>query len=171
MKLIFGGEGEGWQLMQILAIAAIFIIIAQTSTSILNGVGHVMLPVYTILVGCIIKVGFSLRFIPEASLNIRAAAYGTLLAYGVVAFIDMLFVVKSTRVRIKIIDAFVSPAFCTVGMIFSVILSYTYIENYSGSNTISVLSSIVLGMVIYVALLNVTKTLRFDDMKRLITKQ
>lgn len=170
LKLVFGGNGEGWQLMQVLSLASIFIIIAQTSTSIMNGIGKVLLPVITIFIGSIIKIGFSIRFIPEPSFNIKAAAYGTLLAYGIVAFIDVIFVVKSTKTRISFMEAFVSPAVCTIIMIFFVIFSYSYIDKVCKNSSISLIAAIMLGSVVYFIMLIITKTLRFEEMKRIVGK-
>lgn len=168
--LIFGGEGEGWQLLQILAIASIFIIIAQTSTSILNGVGRVIAPVGIILIGGLVKINISLRLIPISSINIRAAAYGTLISYGIVAFIDLIFVVKSTKVTLHLIEAFILPGFCALTMTCSAIFIYSFLYTATGSNGVSVIATVFLATAVYGLMLELTRTMRLEDIKRMVAK-
>lgn len=170
LTLIFQGNGDGWELMQILAIASVFIIVAQTSTSVLNGIGKIMLPVIAIFIGSAIKVAISIYFIPYPQLNIKAAAYGTLISYIIVAFIDFMFVVKSTKIKISLREAFVAPAICTVVMIFTVIFAYANIFEITGNNTIGTVFSIGIGGIVYIVMLIVTKTLSISEMRRLLGK-
>lgn len=170
LTLVFRGQGEGWELMQILAIASIFIIVAQTSTSILNGVGKILLPVISIFIGGVIKVIISMVFIPYPTINIKAAAYGTLAAYMIVALIDFVFVVKCTKIYISIREVFVSPAICTVVMIFAVIFSYSNIFVATGSNSLATLISIGFGGAVYVGMLLITKTLSIIEIRNLLKK-
>lgn len=170
LTLVFRGTGAGWELMQILAVASVFIIIAQTSTSILNGIGKIMLPVISILIGCFIKIAISITFIPYPQLNIKAAAYGTLVSYIVVALIDFIFVVKSTKVHISLMEAFVSPAICTVVMIFGVVFSYSGFLSHTGSNDLSTVFSIGIGGIVYMLMLIITKTLSISEIRKLFGK-
>ena len=168
LSLIFSGNGDGWELMQILAIASIFIIIAQTSTSILNGIGKILFPVIAMIFGGVIKIMISYVFVPVPSLNIKAAAYGTLFAYGLVALIDFILVVKSTKVYINIQEVFINPAICTIIMIFTVLVAYSSIYKYTEHNSIATLGSIGIGSLVYIIMLHITKTLSFSDMKRIL---
>lgn len=170
LTLVFQGRGDGWELMQILAIASVFIIIAQTSTSILNGIGKIAIPVVAIFIGSVIKIAISITFIPYPQLNIKAAAYGTLFAYMIVALIDFVFVVKSTKIHINIKEVFVLPAFCTVIMIFAAIFAYSNIYDVTGGNTIATIISIISGGTVYALMLLITKTLSIKEIKNLIKK-
>lgn len=171
LTLVFQGMNDGWQLMQILSIAAVFIIIAQTATGILNGIGKTILPVIAMLIGCIIKVLISIIFIPIPSINISAAAYGTLVAYGIVALIDVLIVLKYLGVKINIREVIISPAICTVVMIFSVVIIYVNMYNLTSKNSIAVIISIIFGAVIYFIMLIITKTMSIKDIKYILKKR
>lgn len=171
LTLVFQGMYDGWQLMQILSIGAIFIIIAQTSTGILNGIGKTILPVIAMIFGCIIKIVISVIFIPMPSINIAAAAYGTLFAYGIVAFIDVVMVVKFLRVNINIKEVVISPIICTIVMIFSVVIIYVNMYNLTSKNSIGVITSIVIGAIIYFIMLLITKTLSVKDIRDILKKR
>jgi stage V sporulation protein B len=170
LGLVFQGRGEGWELMQILAIASIFIIIAQTSTSILNGVGKILVPVISMFIGSVVKIMISIVFIPYPQFNIKAAAYGTLIAYIIVAFIDFVFVVKSTKIYISIKEVFISPAICTLVMIFAAIFVYSNIFDAIGSNTIATSISIVISGIVYAVMLLITKTLSINEIRSMLKK-
>lgn len=167
LSLVFQGLSDGWQLMQILAVAALFIIIAQTSTSILNGIGKTVLPVIAMVFGSAIKIIISMVFIPVPQYNIRAAAYGTLIAYVVVALIDFMLVIKYTGINIDIQEIFLYPLICTVVMVFLVIMTYTKIYNLTLKNGITTMFSITTGAVAYFVMLFLTKTLNIRDLKRI----
>lgn len=171
LSLVFQGMSDGWQLMQILSVAALFIIIAQTSTGILNGIGKTVLPVVAMVVGCVVKIIISLIFIPIPGINIAAAAYGTLFSYGVVALIDFVMVIKYLRVKINIMEVVIFPALCTVVMIFSVVIIYLNMYNLTSKNSIAVLTSIILGAIVYFIMLLITKTMSISDIRDILKKR
>lgn len=170
LSLIFQGSGDGFELMQILSIAVIFIIIAQTSTSILNGVGKIISPVIAMLFGSVVKIAVSFFFIPYPGLNIKAAAYGTLFAYAVVALIDVILVVKSTRVYINIQEVLISPAVCAVVMIFTIMYAYTYLYHLTGKNGAATLVTILIAGTVYILMLLITKTLSIREIRSAFNK-
>lgn len=170
ISLVFQGMGNGWELMKILSIAAIFIIIAQTSTSILNGIGKTIMPVIAMFIGCMIKIIISIIFIPIPEINIKAAAYGTLCAYAIVAIIDIYFVIKYTNVYINIKEILISPIICTIVMTLGVVLLYAKMYNLTSSNNKSTISAILGGMLIYFFMLIVTNTFSISDIKGFVKR-
>ncbi|MCX7885457.1 MAG: polysaccharide biosynthesis protein [Caloramator sp.] len=168
LSLIFQGFSQGWNLMQILSIAALFIIIAQTSTSILNGTGKTFIPVCVMVLGSIIKVIINIIFIPIPALNIKAAAYGTLISYFIVALIDFVLVVKYTKINIDFKEILINPLICTITMVLVVMISYTFIYNLTSTKNLTTITSILLGAISYFVMLIVTKTLTLSEIKRII---
>ncbi|QCX33750.1 polysaccharide biosynthesis protein [Caloramator sp. E03] len=166
--LVFQGYSDGWNLMQILSIAAFFIIIAQTSTSILNGIGKTLMPVCVMIIGSVIKIAINLIFIPIPFLNIKAAAYGTLITYFIVALIDFILVVKYTKVNFDFKEIFIKPLTCTIVMIFMVMLSYIIIYNFTLKRNLTTVISILCGIAIYFVMLFITRTLTLTEIKRII---
>jgi stage V sporulation protein B len=154
---------DGWQLMQILSVATVFIIIAQTSTGVLNGIGKTILPVIAMVVGCVVKVIISLIFIPMPQFNISAAAYGTLFAYAVVAVIDFYIVIKHTKININIRETFIAPVVCTAAMVITVVFAFVNMYNLTSKNSTAVMASIVSGALVYGGMLLITKTMSISD--------
>ncbi len=170
MKLVFQNNDAGWELLQILALSAIFIIIAQTSTSILNGAGKLLLPVISILVGGVIKISLSIIYIPDPAWNIKAAAYSTLISYAFVALIDFIFVIIFTKMFVNIFEIFISPAICSIAMIFCAIAVYSKVFSITGGNSRATLAAIVVAGLIYAFMLIVTKTLSISELKNIVRK-
>jgi stage V sporulation protein B len=170
MKLVFQNNEAGWELLQILAISAVFIIIAQTSTSILNGAGKLLLPLISILIGGVIKVSLSIIYIPDPALNIKAAAYSTLISYAFVALIDFIFVIVFTKMYINIFEIFISPAICSIVMILCAITVYSKVFSITGGNSRATLAAIVAAGLIYAFMLIVTKTLSISELKNIVRK-
>lgn len=170
LMLIFQGMGYGWRLLQILSVAAVFIIIAQVCTSILNGIGKTVLPVATMIFGCIIKAIISMIFVPVQSLNIKAAAYSTLFSYAVVALLDFIFVVKYTRVRFPLYKTFIGPAISSVVMIISVVFAYSMVQDWSGSSNLATMLSILVGAAVYIVFILLTKTLTKEELTGIIKR-
>lgn len=168
LAFIFQGMVGGWELLQILAIAGVFIIIAQTSTSILNGLGKTIVPILAMSTGCIVKVIISMIFIPIPELNIKAAAYGTLISYAVVAIIDFVVVIKYTRTCINIYEVFILPVVCTAAMTIGVVLIYGNMYNLTGKTSISVLISILIGAITYFIMLILTRTMSIRDIVKTV---
>lgn len=170
MGLIFQNMSDGWEMLQILSIAAIFITIAQTSTSILNGVGKTLAPMYAILIGVVVKVAFCYAFIPKTNLNIKAAAYGTLFSYIIISLIDIFMVYKYTDIKTNLFKIALSPVICTLIMIFSVVVVYNSVYNLLYKNDISTIISILAGIIVYFICILATKTMSLKEIKAVLKR-
>lgn len=168
LSLIFMNNSDGYELMQILSIACIFIIAAQVSTSILNGIGRTFAPLFAIIIGCIIKVVIGIMLIPNPDLNIKAAAISTLISYIAISLIDFILVIKYTRVYTRLTESFIMPLICSLIMAFTVMASYSYLFNIIGKNSIVTLLSILIGGAVYSIALLLTKTLTVKEIKDMI---
>lgn len=89
--------------MMILAIGVLFLSIIQTAAGILQGMGKVHIPVINLGIGMIIKIIMNIVLIPR--LNISAVPIGTVTCYFIAAVLDLFFVFKYTRTKIKPLEA------------------------------------------------------------------
>ncbi|MCX7696003.1 MAG: polysaccharide biosynthesis protein [Caloramator sp.] len=161
---VFQGMDEGWELLQILSIAVIFIIFSQVATSIINGIGKTFIPLISMIIGSIVKVLISFRLISIPSINIKGAAYGTLISYVIISFINIYFVFRYTKTSINLFKSIISPIVCSITMIFIVVIAYTRFYEYTLSINISTVLSILSGAAVYFILLLITKTISLRDL-------
>lgn len=158
-NLIFQGMDDGWELLQLLSIAVVFIILSQIAISILNGIGETKLPLISMCIGSVIKFIISVKLIPISSINIKGAAYGTIISYIVIAALNIYFMFKYTKVKLDLFGNIVVPLFCSATMIFIVVIAYTKFYAYTLSMNIATVLSILIGCITYLILLVITKAI------------
>ena len=81
MNLYFLVRFDGVDILKYLSISIPFIIVTQTTTSILQGVGSYILPVINLVIGCIVKVVLTVVLVPIPELNIYGAVIASIGAY------------------------------------------------------------------------------------------
>lgn len=165
MKLIFPGRFEGFQILRYLSISIPFIIITQTTTSILQGTGHYIQPVLNILIGCIVKIVLTCLLIPIKSFNIYGAVIGTISAYIIASILNIILLKFKLKIKLDLYEIFVKPLYASIIMIVAVMFSYNIVYKYTISNSISCLLSIFIGGIIYAILVIVFKVFGIEEIK------
>ncbi len=97
MKLIFPGRFEGIEILRYLSLSIPFIIVTQTTTSIMQGTGHYIAPVINLFIGCIVKIVLTWILVPIPSLNIYGAVIASIGAYVVATILNLI----SMKIKIK----------------------------------------------------------------------
>ncbi len=158
-ELLLGG-----QLLRILAIGILFLSLVQTMTGILQGAGHQNRPVINLMIGAAVKVVLSFLLIRNPDLNVRGAAIGTAVCYGIAAVLDVISVVRRTKPDIRFLSGFVAPIISTAAMGAATYFLYQRLSASHG-NTPSVLVTILAALLVYVVMLFLTGALRREDME------
>ena len=149
MNLIFPGQTAGYEILQYLSISIPFIILAQTSTAILQGIGVYSKPVSNLALGCIIKGVVTLSLVPVPDINIYGAVIGTILGYFGASILNMRLLKKQLNITINFYNVILKPSFASLIMIIAVVLIYENVYNYTINSNISCVVSIFSGALIY----------------------
>lgn len=149
LNLIFPGQSDGFTILQYSAISIPFIIIAQTSTSILQGVGQYIMPVINLGFGCVIKIIITILMVPIPKINIYGAVLGSIAGYIVASSLNMALLKRKLRVKINLFDVMLKPLFAGLIMTILVVITYMNVYNYSMSSRIACLIAIFLGVALY----------------------
>lgn len=165
MNMLFPGHADGYEILKYLSFSILFIILAQTTTSILQGTGHIYRPVLNLFIGCIVKVVLTWILVPIKSLNIYGAVIATVSAYIVAAVLNYRFMKRKLEVKVNLNDVLVKPAFASLIMIISVMASFTFLRNNSVGSSLACLISIVLGIIIYVVLIIILGVFSYNYIK------
>ena len=165
LNLIFPGHAEGYKILQYLSISIPFIIIAQTTTAILQGTGKYLLPVFNLLVGCMIKVVITLILTPIPHINVYGAVIGTIIGYVVASILNIMLLKRTLKVKINYYEVMIKPAYASILMIIAVVFIYTNVYNYTVRNSIACIVSILCGVLIYGALIILFRVLKYDYLK------
>lgn len=153
MTMLYPREPEVWRVLQVLGFGFIFLSIVQTATGVLQGLGKPIVPVKNMLIGSGFKLVVSYVLTGIAWINIRGAALGTVIGYMVAGMLNYWDVKKETGIRLGILDFIMKPIIAVLGMAAGVAAVFSWIYRLSGSNTISTLSAVMVGVIIYGILL------------------
>lgn len=154
--------------LSILASGILFLAIVQVCTSILQGIGKPQLPVKNLLISCILKIACTYFLTGIPSLNVQGAAIGTVAAYIAASILNMYSVLKYTKIRFDAVLFLVKPAVAAGAMGVVVFFSFSLLSGSFGN--IATLAAILLGVVIYPAVLIKIKGIDPEELK-MITKK
>lgn len=165
MAFLFPGHSDGYTILKYLSISLPFIIICQTSTAILQGVGKYIIPVVSLIIGCIIKIFLTNTLVAIPSMNIYGAVIGTIIGYVVSSLLNLICLKHLLKVKINYHENIIKPIYASVIMIIVVILTYSFTYSKIMRNSISCLISIFAGVIIYSILIVGMEIFSYDYMK------
>ncbi|EQB87294.1 hypothetical protein M918_10000 [Clostridium sp. BL8] len=165
MALVFMKDVAGFEILKFLSISIPFIIITQTTTSLLQSCGRYMLPVYNLGVGCIVKVILSYVFVAQSNVNIYGAVIGTIFGYITTALLNYIQVSKILKIKFSLLEVLLKPLMASLIMIILVVFSYNNVYNYTMSNGISCLVSIIVGVAVFSVLIIILGVFSMEDIR------
>lgn len=168
LNMIFPGKAEGGMILRYLAISIPFIVLTQTTTSVMQGVGEYMKPIFSLIIGCIIKVIITSMLVSIEKINIYGAIIGSIFSYMCVSIINILLVEVKLNIKINLYNNFIKIMYAGTVMIFCVVFSFNYIYRYTLSNNLSCLLSIGTGAIIYFVAIILFKVFKIEDIKKKI---
>ena len=171
MKFIFPGRFEGAEILKYLALSIPFIIITQITTSILQGVGKYIIPIVNLLIGCILKVIITSNLVSNYKINIYGAVIATVVSYILVSILNLIAVKVKLKVKMKFYESFIKPAYAACAMMIAVMIIYNMIYRNTGSNSISCLLSIGVGVIIYFMGILVLRVFSIEEVKNKFQKK
>lgn len=144
-----------------LAYGTFFLSLQQTTTAILQGLGHAHIPLKGVLLGgcCNAILNYYLTVIP--ALNIRGAALGTGVGFTVAALLNLLAVRRLTGIRLRMREYIFRPFLATLGMALAVKLVHSWVLSQDGGTGSAVLAAVLAGVLVYLILILATGALPF----------
>ena len=135
--------------LQILAVSIITLAIMRTFSTSLQGIGKMMLPVWNLMIGAVVKaiVSYILLGIPEV--NINGAAFGSVIAYVTAGILNYRALKKYTNVSLDVSSIFIKPLGAALIMGAAALLSYKALFIVTSSNSISTMISIMFAAAVY----------------------
>ncbi len=135
--------------LQILALSIIALAIMRTFSTSLQAIGKMMLPVWNLLIGALVKAVVSYFLLGIPAVNINGAAIGSVIAYVVAGSLNYIQLKKYTDVSLDVKSIFIRPLAAAVIMGASAIISYRLILLASASNAISTLGAVLIAAAVY----------------------
>lgn len=151
-------------LLRTLAPAVVFLTMVQAFSAILQGLGKPIIPAINLFIGAVIKVVLSYILIAVPSINIHGAAISTVVAFGIAAFLDLIFVIKYSKVKLNFKNIFLKPFLSALGMSIMALFAYKSLVSFLG-NRYATIIAIGVGAFAYVILLIITGSITSEDLK------
>lgn len=167
LELLFPGKLDlavGAPIMAVLGIATIFVCIMSICNSILQAHGHVGIPVFTAIVGGVVKIVVNYVLVGNDAINIKGAPVGTLACFAVVAVLDMIFIHRVVPEPPKFLQALAKPFVASVAMGAAAWGVAGLFSRGVAGPRFGCLAGIAVGVVVYAALVVALKMLSRDDL-------
>lgn len=165
LYLLYSNTSSG-KILEILAVACIWVSLVSVSTAILQAAGRVWIPVLNMLIGAAVKIISNLVLVSIPQINILGVSFSSNLCYFVIAALDLYWVMRVTRVKLKLADTLVKPLFATGGMGVATLFCYRFLEKMIPVKLATVFA-IVFGCFVYGAVLLLIGGLKQEDVEML----
>lgn len=133
IDLIFPNASSGAVLLQISAFTVIFSVLAQTANGALQGLGKIMIPAISGLVGLIVKIISNIILIQIPGIGVNGAAIGSNLNNIAVFLISYIILTKTIKLDLKPVKFVIKPLIATFIMsVCSYTLYKVLLRNYRG---------------------------------------
>ncbi len=139
-------------LMRTSAIGVIFLSLVQTLTGILQGVGKQHIPVINLFIGGVVKVVLMVTLMKNPNIEIQGAAISTTACYIVAGVLDAIYLIRYTKLRLKVMDTFIKPIVASLLMGSAAYFTYGFVMDLLSSNTIATAAGIAVGFGLYMVL-------------------
>ena len=153
--------------LMVMAISVIFLAITQTSVGVLQSIGKQMVPVGHLAIGCVGKVIVTYILVGIHDVNIKGAAFGTMLAYVVALVLNNRSVREYTGVKINYNMTYVRPCIAAAIMGVCAFAAHKLLMGLLHSNSIATLLAIVIGAGVYVILIFTVKAITMEEVERM----
>ena len=149
VKMLFPYASEGGILLTVGSVSIIFLALCQTVTGVLQGIGHVKVPVIGAVLGAIVKVVLNAVLIGIPAINVIGAVISTTGCYMVASLFNLWMLSRIMRVHIDLLGSLFKPLIGSFVMGAACFLTYKGLFVVLNSNTFATIFAIVMGIVIY----------------------
>ncbi len=163
-ELALGGD-----LLSILSIALIFVGMTNVTASILQSVGKAHMTVVSVAVGSVVKTISTFLLVSVPQLNIYGAPASTLISFPMVLLLNLIFIRKYLGYLPKFREIFVKPLICAAGCFGAVKVTILAMGAFAASRW-AVFPQIVVGIVVYIALIFAVKLVSICEIRKIFKK-
>lgn len=161
LKLFFFTNASGANVLAIYSFSVLFVIMAQTYTAVLQGIGSVYRPVINLCIAATVKLVLNMLLI-NSSLLVSGAVLSSVIAYSVLAVLNYLGVRKKAGYKIQL--SFVLKVFFTTCvMTIATYFTYRVIRGIVPLLIVQIGLSVLVAVTIYGLGIILTKALTEED--------
>ncbi len=156
-------NGLAETLLQSLSVAIVFVSLLSVTTAVLQAYGHPSVPMINMLIGGIVKIATNYYLVGTPKYNIDGAPIGTVICYFVIVMLNIICLIRITKIRFSVTDFVIKPLFCALVMAIPVLAGYKVAFNLGLGVRLSVVVAVALGVLVYGLLILFTGAIKKDD--------
>lgn len=165
MATIFPGKAAGYDILKYLSICIPFLVLTQITTSILQGIGKMHIPIINMAIGSLVKVILTIILVPIPVLNVQGAVLANIIAYLVIASLNFICMKYNIKYKSSVWKTLCKPLLASLTMIFITLATFLTIVDMISSQSISCILSIFVGIIVYVVMVLVLKIFDYKFIK------
>ena len=151
--------------LQILAVSIITLAIMRTFSTSLQGIGKMMMPVWNLMIGAVVKAIVSYILLGIPAININGAAFGSVIAYMTAGILNYRALKKYTDVSLDMKSVFIKPLAAALVMGAATFASYRLFYLVTSSNALSTMVSIIIAVLVYFVTVFKLKAVTKDEIE------
>ena len=167
------GHASGALLLTLLGGAAFFVCLASITTSVLQASRNELYPVFSMIVGGLVKVAVNWVLVGDPRFNIYGAPIGTLVCYIVMCVMNRHFIRRHMQVAPRVGSVLFRPALSAVIMGAVVWVAYHGMAALLGGDlswkrsAVATVISVLIGAAVYLAAVVKTRAITAADLSRI----
>lgn len=163
LKLIYPNASDGALLFSLVAPTVFFSAMSQTIYGSLQGMGKILTPAISVFFGGLAKIILNLVLIPIPSIGIYGAPIGSIACQAIAFFISFGVLKKNLSIKLEFGRYFLKPFLSAIimgGAVYGI-----YILTHPFLSSIATILSIILGAILYFALILVLKVFTKEELR------
>ena len=162
LNLIYPSANDGATLLMMYSISMVFIALNQTVNGGLYGLNKTYIPLIGVVTGAIIKLILNIILISNPNIEITGAAISSIISQGIAFAICTIALIKNIKLNLKFGRMIIAPIFASAFMGICTFFVNQLLNNIVG-NKLSTVISIIIGALIYVTTILVSKILKKEE--------
>lgn len=162
-------HASGGLLLTIMGAASFFVCMALMMNAILQAGGNERYPIYSMVVGGIVKIAVNWFLVADPEINIVGAPIGTLSCYVVMCVMDFIFICHCLPEKPSLGRILARPLISSAAMGASAWAVYGLCSRFLGDGylytAVSMLAAIAVAVVVYLVLVVALRAITYEDMK------
>jgi len=149
--------------LRLLAIAVFFNCVVVLTNAILQSLGKVRVPVYTMLAGSVVKIVANYSLVAIPSLNINGAPIGTNLCYMTIMVLNLIVIARTVTQAPNLVRIFARPLGATLMMAATAWASYGLLSRVISGRLVT-LAAIAIAGAIYLIMVLLLRCITRDEL-------
>lgn len=172
LDLLYHSEAEmipiGAPMLRAYGFGIFMFSVASPVTNMLQAVGRLDVPIKSVAIGSVVKIILNYFLIGDPNINIKGAVWSTIVCYIIMLSINIVSLIKVTKIRVNILSVFIKPlvaaVVCAVAAYFSNVL---LADKIGVPGRISTILAVCVGGGFYAVTLLLVKGIAKDDVEML----